>query len=111
QTEKTETDDSEPELLHIKQYNSKRKAIITAANEKDKQPPPLPTKLPMIKNRKRIARDDDNDNDSGVERSSSEKSFDDQNINKANSDSTRPLIGANTKPKAILNKPTGKTPP
>ncbi|CAF4533556.1 unnamed protein product, partial [Rotaria magnacalcarata] len=40
-----------------------------------------------------------------------EKSFDDQNINKANSDSTRPLIGANTKPKAILNKPTGKTPP
>ncbi|CAF5222127.1 unnamed protein product, partial [Rotaria magnacalcarata] len=65
QTEKTETDDSEPELLHIKQYNSKRKAIITAANEKDKQPPPLPTKLPMIKNRKRIARDDDNDNDSG----------------------------------------------
>ncbi|CAF3708230.1 unnamed protein product [Rotaria socialis] len=110
-TEKTETDDSEPELLRIRQHNSKQKAIIAAANEKDKQPPPLPTKLPMIKSRKRIARDDDNDNDSGVERSSSEKSFDDQNISKANSDNTQPLIGTNTKPKSILNKPTGKTPP
>ncbi|CAF4608636.1 unnamed protein product [Rotaria socialis] len=46
-----------------------------------------------------------------VERSSSEKSFDDQNISKANSDNTQPLIGTNTKPKSILNKPTGKTPP
>ncbi len=63
-TEKTETDDSEPDLLRIKQSNSKRKAIITAVNQK--QPPPLPKKLPNIKNRKKIVRDDENDNDSGI---------------------------------------------
>lgn len=63
-TEKTETDDSEPDLLRVRQYNPKRKAIITAVNQK--QPPPLPKKLPTIKNRRRIVRDDENDNDSGI---------------------------------------------
>jgi hypothetical protein len=63
-TEKTETDDSEPDLLRGKQYNPKRKAIITAVNQK-RQPPPLPKKLPTIKNRRNIVREDDNDNDSG----------------------------------------------
>ncbi len=67
-TEKTETDDSEPDLLRIRQFNSKRKAIITAVNKKPPPPPPppLPKKLPTIKNRKKIVRDDENDNDSGI---------------------------------------------
>jgi len=66
-TEKTETDDSEPDLLRVKQYNPKRKAIITAVNQNQPpRPPPLPKKLPIIKNRKKIVRDDENDNDSGI---------------------------------------------
>ncbi len=64
-TEKTETDDSDPDILRIRQYDSKRKAIITAVSQK-RQPPPLPTKLPTIKNRRNIVRDDENDNDSGT---------------------------------------------
>lgn len=64
-TEKTETDDSEPDLLRIKQYNLKRNSIATSVHPSSKQPPPLPTKLPIIKNRKKLARDEDNDNDSG----------------------------------------------
>ncbi len=63
-TEKTETDDSDPDILRIKQYNSKRKAIITAVNQR--QPPPLPKKLPTIKNRRKIGRDEENDHDSGI---------------------------------------------
>ncbi|CAF4549875.1 unnamed protein product [Rotaria sp. Silwood1] len=112
-SERTETDDSEPDLLRTKQYNPKRKAIITAVNQKQKQPPPpppLPKKLPMIKSRRKIGRDDDNDNDSGVERSSSEKSFEDQNTNKRNSD-TPPSIDTNRKPKITTNKSNGKRPP
>ena len=65
-SEKTEKDDSEPDLLR---YNSRRKAIITAINQNSKSlppPPPLPKKLPIIKNRKRIVGDDENDNDSGI---------------------------------------------
>ncbi|CAF2487436.1 unnamed protein product [Rotaria sp. Silwood2] len=109
-SEKTETDDSEPDLLRTKQYNQKRKAIITAAvNQKQKQPrPPLPKKLPMIKNRNKIGRDDDNDNDS--EHSSSEKSFEDQNTNKQHSD-TLPSIDTNTKSKITTKKSNGKPPP
>ncbi|CAF3495903.1 unnamed protein product [Rotaria sp. Silwood1] len=110
-SERTETDDSEPDLLRTKQYNPKRKAIITAVNQKQKQPPPpppLPKKLPMIKSRRKIGRDDDNDNDS--ERSSSEKSFEDQNTNKRNSD-TPPSIDTNRKPKITTNKSNGKRPP
>jgi hypothetical protein len=62
-TEKTETDDSEPDLLRIKHYNPKRKAIITPAHQKQPppRPPPLPKKLPTIKNRRRVVRDEDND--------------------------------------------------
>ena len=57
------TDDSDPDLLR----NPKRKPWITTIQ---------PTK-PVIKARRRILRDDEND--SGVEHSSSEKSFDGQN--------------------------------
>jgi hypothetical protein len=61
-TEKTETDDSEPDLLRIKHYNPKRKAIITPVHAKQPPPPPpLPKKLPTIKNRRKIVRDEDND--------------------------------------------------
>ncbi|CAF0903615.1 unnamed protein product [Rotaria sordida] len=113
-SERTETDDSEPDILRIKQYNPKRKAIITAVNQKQKQqqppPPPLPKKLPMIKNRRKIGRDDDNDNDSGVERSSSEKSFEDQNTNKRYSD-ILPSINTNTNVKITKNKSNDKPRP
>ena len=70
-TEKTETDDSEPDLLRIRQYHPKRKTIITAVNQK-RYPPPLPKRLPIIKNRRKIVRDDEIDNDSGI---LTEKSF------------------------------------
>jgi hypothetical protein len=63
-TERAETDESEPDLLRIKPLNPKRQAIITAAHQK-RSPPPLPNKLPIIKHRRKIARDDENDNDSG----------------------------------------------
>jgi hypothetical protein len=59
-TEKTETDDSEPDLLRIKHYNPKRKAIITPVQTK-RPPPPLPNKLPIIKNRRKVVRDEEND--------------------------------------------------
>ena len=65
-TEKIEINDSESDLLHINQVNLKRKAIITAVNRKVKQPPPLPKKLPIVKNRRKIRRDDEYDNDSGI---------------------------------------------
>ena len=64
-TERTETDESEPDLLRIKPPHTKRQVIITAAHQK-RSPPPLPNKLPIIKNRRRIAREDENDNDSGT---------------------------------------------
>jgi hypothetical protein len=64
-TEKTETDDSEPDLLRLKQYYPKRRTIFTSANQKQ-YPPPIPKKLPIIKNRRQIVRDDENDNDSGI---------------------------------------------
>lgn len=64
-TERTETDESEPDLLRITPLKTKRQVIITAAHLK-RSPPPLPNKLPIIKHRRRIARDDENDNDSGT---------------------------------------------
>lgn len=64
-TEKTETDGSEPDLLRMKQSSSKQKLIITMVDAKQ-QPPPLPSKLPSIKNGPRPTRDDDNDQDSGT---------------------------------------------
>lgn len=67
-TEKTETDESNPDLLRMKNVKPKRPAIITAI------PPPLPKKLPIIKNRKKLLGEEEND--SGVEHSPSEKSFD-----------------------------------
>ena len=63
-TERTGTDESEPDLLRVKHYHSKRKAIITSLNAK--QPPPLPKKLPTIKNRRKTTGDEENDNDSGI---------------------------------------------
>ena len=63
-TERTETDESEPDLRRIKSSNAKRPAIVTSAQQK-RSPPPLPNKLPIIKHRRKIARDDENDNDSG----------------------------------------------
>ena len=65
-TEKTETDESEPDLLRAKHYHSKRKAIITPLQVKQSLPPPLPKKLPAIKNRRKTAGDEENDNDSGM---------------------------------------------
>ena len=67
-TEMTETDESNPDLLRMKNDKAKRPAIITAI------PPPLPKKLPIIKHRKKLLGEEEND--SGVEHSSSEKSFD-----------------------------------
>ncbi|CAF0949574.1 unnamed protein product [Rotaria sordida] len=99
-TEKSETDDSEPDLLHLKHYNPKRKAIITAVHQKQYLTP-LQKQLPIIKSRRKIIRDDDND--SGVERSSSEKSFDDQNIQKPYTD-TSTIINTTTKSKQTNNK-------
>jgi hypothetical protein len=65
-TERTETDDSEPDLLRMKPLHVKRQAIITAAHQRQHVlPPPLPKKLPMIKNRRKIAGDEENDHDSG----------------------------------------------
>jgi len=108
-TEKTETDDSEPDLLRIKLYNPKRQAIITPINKK-KPPPPLPKKLPIIKNRKTIVRDDENENDSGVERSSSDKSFEEPNTTKQRS-STPTSLDTTIKSKISNDKSTVKTPP
>jgi hypothetical protein len=59
-TEKTETDDSESDLSRLKLYQPKRKAIITNSHQKYR-PPPVPKKAPIIKNRRQIVRDDDND--------------------------------------------------
>ena len=55
-TEKTETDDSEPDLSRLKFYKPKRKVIITNVHQKYHPPP-----LPIIKSRRKIIRDDDND--------------------------------------------------
>ena len=63
-TERTETDESEPDLRRVKPLHAKRPAIITSAQQK-RSPPPLPNKLPIIKHRRKIAGDDENDNDSG----------------------------------------------
>ncbi|CAF4802471.1 unnamed protein product [Rotaria sp. Silwood1] len=95
-TEKSETDDSEPDLLRLKQYIPKRKAIITPVQQKQ-----YLSSLPIIKNRRKIIRDDDND--SGVERSSSEKSFDDQNIQKSYSNNST-TIDTTRKSKQPKNK-------
>ncbi|CAF1223168.1 unnamed protein product [Adineta ricciae] len=108
-TERTETDDSEPDILRIRQYNSKRKMIITAVNQ-NQQPPPLPKKLPTIKNRHKPIGDDEIDQDSGVEHSSSEKSFDEQNSSKRRSD-TPTSVDTNSKSTASIKKSTVKPPP
>ncbi|CAF0937049.1 unnamed protein product [Adineta steineri] len=110
-TEKTETDDSEPDLLRIKQYNPKRKAIITAVHQKQQPPPPpLPKSLPHIKNRKQIIGDDENDHDSGVEHSPSEKSFDEQNSSKRRS-ATPTSVDTNSKSNISIKKSTIRIPP
>ncbi|CAF4694910.1 unnamed protein product [Rotaria socialis] len=74
-TEKSETDESEPDNTRLKNLNSQRKAIITSVYPKQYLPL-LSKQLPIVKSRRKHVREDDND--SGVERSSSEKSFDDQ---------------------------------
>ncbi|CAF2514093.1 unnamed protein product [Rotaria sp. Silwood2] len=99
-TEKSETDDSEPDLLRLKHYIPKRKAIITAIHQKQYLPS-LSKQLPITKSRRKIIREDDND--SGVERSSSEKSFEDQNIQKPYSDIST-TIDTTTKSKQTNNK-------
>lgn len=64
-TERTGTDESQPDHLRVKHYHPKRKVINTPINAKQ-QPPPLPKKLPMIKNRRKAIGDEENDNDSGM---------------------------------------------
>jgi len=62
-TEKTETDDSEPDLSHVQYFKPKRKAIITTIDQKP-SPPVFPKRKPIIKKRRKIIRDDDNDSGS-----------------------------------------------
>ncbi|UJR08808.1 hypothetical protein I4U23_013063 [Adineta vaga] len=81
-TEKTETDESEPELLRLKYYTPNRKTIISTVQDKY-HPTIQPKKLPLIKIRRKPLREDENDHDSGVERSSSEKSFEDHTNQKS----------------------------
>ncbi|UJR37424.1 hypothetical protein I4U23_030127 [Adineta vaga] len=109
-TEKTETDESEPDLLRVKQYNSKQKIIITSANQNYQPPPPLPKKLPNIKNRRKPIGEDEVDPDSGVEHSSSEKSFDERNSIKRRSD-TPTSVDTNSKSNVSIKKPIIKPPP
>lgn len=105
-TEKTETDESEPDLLRCRHHNYKRQAIITPVNSKQ-VPPPLPKKLPTIKNRKKNSRTGgDDDNDSGVERSSSEKSFDEANSIKRHSATSSSVETLNKSKTSINSKPT-----
>jgi len=59
-TEKFETDDSESDLSRLKYFKPKRKTIITTIRQKP-YPPVLPKRKPIIKNRRKILRDDDND--------------------------------------------------
>jgi len=59
-SEKTETDDSETDLSHVQYYKPKRKPIITPIHQKQ-YPPVLSRKLPIIKNRRKIIREDEND--------------------------------------------------
>ena len=72
-TERTETDDSEPDLLRVKHHNQTRKAIVTPVQQKQTPAPPLPKKLPIIKNRRKTVGDDENDDDSGRNSSRKEK--------------------------------------
>jgi hypothetical protein len=107
-TEKTETDDSETDLSRLYYYKPKQRTMIPTIHLKQ-YPIPSPKNLPIIKARRKIVRDDDNDNDSGiycsflhsknlvlfslgVEHSSSEKSFDGHNIQKQHSDSIDSII-------------------
>ncbi|CAF0897007.1 unnamed protein product [Adineta ricciae] len=76
-TEKTETDESEPDLLRLKYNPSNRKATTSTVQENFQLSVVPPKKTPIIKARRKPTREDENDHDSGVERSSSEKSFDD----------------------------------
>ena len=61
-TEKTETDESEPDLSRPRLYN-RHPTII--AIPKRRYPPPLPRQLPVIMIRRSLARDDEYANDSG----------------------------------------------
>ena len=72
-TERTETDDSEPDLLRLKHHHQTRKAIVTPVQQKQTPAPPLPKKLPIIKNRRKTEGDDENDDDSGRHSSLKEK--------------------------------------
>ncbi|CAF4084322.1 unnamed protein product [Adineta steineri] len=83
-TEKTETDDSESDNLRLKYYKQKP---ITSIDHDKQYRSTLLRKLPPITPRRKIQQDDDNDNDSGVERSSSEKSFEDHRNQKQYFDS------------------------
>jgi hypothetical protein len=58
-TEKTETDESEPDLLRFKHYKTERIPMITTIVNPSVSV--LPKKLPLIKSRRKIVRDDDND--------------------------------------------------
>ncbi|CAF2066762.1 unnamed protein product [Rotaria magnacalcarata] len=91
-TEKSETDESEPDNTRLKNLNSQRKAIITSVYPKQYLPL-LSKQLPIVKSRRKHVREDDND--SGVERSSSEKSFDDQQKSHANNSAiTNPIVNS-----------------
>jgi hypothetical protein len=64
-TEKTETDDSETDLSRLYYYKPKQRTMIPTIHLKQ-YPIPSPKNLPIIKARRKIVRDDDNDNDSGI---------------------------------------------
>lgn len=59
-TEKSETDESETDIAWLKNHTPQRKAIITSIPQKQHSPP-LPRQLPVIKTRKKLIREDDND--------------------------------------------------
>ena len=69
-TERTGTDGSDCDILHVKSNNQKRPAPniatlptvkLTSTSLPPPPPPPLPKKLPIIKHRNKTGRDDDND--------------------------------------------------
>jgi hypothetical protein len=73
-TEKTETDDSESDLSHVQYFKPKRKAIITTIHQKP-SPPVYPKRKPIIKNRRKIIQDDDNDSGSELKTKFSKNQF------------------------------------
>jgi hypothetical protein len=59
-TEQNETDEGESDPSRLKLYKPKRTVIVTNVQQKY-QPPPIPKRLSIIKNRRNILREDEND--------------------------------------------------